>query len=160
MTSNGIPSVLFALDANVGGSGWALFSSREIVATGVIGADVKRGASAKARLSRLTDDLDLLVDRRRPDEVAYSLPSGIHWPMPALDMLRDQVQMWSKKHSLSTFVYNAQEVRAAIAGHPKASEDKLAYEVMAMLGLIGQSKTVREWKALAVGCHHLSFQDS
>ncbi len=48
MTSNGIPSVLFALDANVGGSGWALFSSREIVATGVIGADVKRGASAKA----------------------------------------------------------------------------------------------------------------
>ncbi len=160
MISNKSPSVLLALDASIGGTGWALFSSGNMAATGVIGADIKRGAPVEARLSRLTEELDLLVDRRRPDEVAYSLPSGIHWTVPALDLLRDRMDTWSKKHGLPAFVYTAKEVRAAIGGHSRVSQDKLAYEVMTILGLIGQGRTAREWKALAVGCHHLSFPDS
>ena len=160
MTSHGSPSVLLAVDASMGGSGWAMFSSRDVVATGVIGAKVKRGAQAEARLSRLTRELDLLVHRSRPREVAYSLPSGIHWPVPALDLLRHRMEGWSKKHGLPAFVYAAEEVRAAIGGHSRVSQDKLAYEVMAMLGLIGQSRTVHEWKALAVGCCHLFLLDS
>lgn len=160
MISNESPSVLLALDASIGGTGWALFSPGDIAVTGVIGPDTKRGVPVEARLSRLTVELDTLVDRRRPDEIAYSLPSGIHWPVPALDLLRDRMDAWSKKHGLPAFVYTAKEVRTTIGGHSRAPQDKLAYEVMTMLGLIGHSRTAREWKALAVGCHHLSFQDS
>ena len=139
---------------------WGLLESWGEGATGVIGSDTKRGVPVEARLSRLTVELDALVDRRRPDEIAYSLPSGIHWPVPALDLLRDRMDTWSKKHGLPASVYTAKEVRTAIGGHSRAPQDKLAYEVMSILGLIGHSRTAREWKALAVGCYHLSLQDS
>lgn len=160
MISNESPSVLLALDASIGGTGWALFSPGDMAITGVIGSDTKRGVPAEARLCRLTVELDTLVDRRRPDEVAYSLPSGIHWPAPSLDLLRDRLEWWSKKHGLPASVYTAKEVRRAIGGHSRAPQDKLAYEVMSTLGLIGHSRTAREWKALAVGCYHLSLRDS
>ena len=137
-----------------------LVQSREHGSHGGYWVGYEAGVPVEARLSRLTGELDLLVDRRRPDEVAYSLPSGIHWPAPALDLLRDRMATWSKKHGLPAFVYTAKEVRTGIGGHSRAPQDKLAYEVMTMLGLIGQNRTAREWKALAVGCHHLSLRDS
>jgi Holliday junction resolvasome RuvABC endonuclease subunit len=112
--------------------------------------------TAEARLHQLVECLGLLVERWRPGAVAHSLPSGIHWPVPALELLNAALVQWSLRHRLRLYAYTAQEVRAAIAGHPNASRDQLAYAVMLSLGLIGQGKTTHEWEALAVGHYHLS----
>ena len=153
MTGN---RILLALDAGVRESGWAVFEDGCTVTTGVIGAGAKRRTEAQVRVSRLVESLDLLVERWRPDEVTHSLPSGIRWPVPALDLLSDSLAQWSRKHGLAVYAYTAQEVRESMAGHPNASRDQLAYAVMACLGLIGQGKTTHEWEALAVGHYHLT----
>ena len=102
------------------------------------------------------ESLDSLIKRWRPELVAHSLPSGIRWPVPALDLLSDNLAQWSLRHRLPVYAYTAQEVREAMTGHPNASRDQLAYAVMASLGLIGQGKTTHEWEALAVGYYHLT----
>ena len=88
--------------------------------------------------------------------MAYSLPSGIYWLVPALELLDIALAEWSQRHGLCLYTYTAQEVRLAIAGHPNASREQLAYAVMARLGLIGQGKTTHEWEAIAVGGYHLA----
>ncbi len=148
--------ILLALDAGVRESGWAVFEDGHTVMTGVIGAGTKRRTEAQVRVSRLVESLDLLVERWRPEEVTHSLPSGIRWPVPALDLLSDSLAQWSRRHNLPVYAYTAQEVRESMAGHPNASRDQLAYAVMACLGLIGQGKTTHEWEALAVGHYHLT----
>ena len=77
----------------------------------------------------------MLVEQWRPDEVTHSLPSGIRWPVPALDLLSNNLIQWARKHGLAVYAYTAQEVRESMAGHPNASRDQLAYAVMACLGL-------------------------
>ena len=148
--------ILFALDAGVRESGWAIFEDGRTATTGVIGAGTKRQTEAEVRVSRLVESLDLLVYQWRPDEVTHSLPSGIRWPVPALDLLSDSLAQWSRRHDLPVYSYTAQEVREAMTGHPNASRDQLAYAVMARLELSGQSKTTHEWEALAVGHYHLT----
>ena len=143
--------VLLALDAGVRESGWAVFEDGATVTTGVIGVGTKRCTQAQARIKQLVEGLDLLVERWTPGEVAHSLPSGIRWEVPALDMLSDNLSKWSLRHSLPVHAYTSQEVREAMTGHPNASRDQLAYAVMVSLGLIGQGKTTHEWEALAVG---------
>ena len=152
--------ILLALDAGVRESGWAVFEDGRTVTTGVIGAGTKRRTEAQIRVSHLVEKLDLLVERWRPEEVTHSLPSGIRWPVPALDLLSDSLAQWSRKHGLAVYAYTAQEVRESMAGHPNASRDQLAYAVMACLGLIGQGKTTHEWEALAVGHYHLTRGDA
>jgi Holliday junction resolvasome RuvABC endonuclease subunit len=147
--------ILFALDAGVRESGWAVFEDGRTVITGVIGLGTKRRADAEERVSRLMGSLDLLIEQWRPEAVAHSLPSGIRWPVPALDLLSDNLAQWSQRHHLPLHPYTAQEVREAMTGHPNASRDQLAYAVMVCLGLIGQGKTTHEWEALAVGHYHL-----
>ncbi len=148
--------ILFALDAGVRESGWAVFQDGQTVTTGVIGLGTKRRTGAEERVSRLMGSLDLLIEQWRPAAAAHSPPSGIRWPVPALDLLSDNLARWSQRHHLPVYAYTAQEVREAMTGHPNASRDQLAYAVMASLGLIGQGKTTHEWEALAVGHYHLT----
>ena len=102
------------------------------------------------------ESLNLLVERWSPDEVAHSLPSGIRWPVPALDLLSDKLVRWAMRHGLPVHAYTSQEVREAMTGHPNASLNQLAYTVMVSLGPIGQGKTTHEWEALAVGRYDLT----
>ena len=79
--------VLLALDAGVRESGWAVFCPNAELDSGVIGLPGRRGMKAQERLSHLIQGLDELVARWSPQEVVYSQPSGIHWPVPALELL-------------------------------------------------------------------------
>ena len=158
MTSTDLESVLLALDAGVRETGWAVFSSGDQVATGCIGVPGRRRMDAQARLSHLIQGLDRLVEQWRPVAVAHSQPSGIHWPMPALELLETALREWCQRHQLRLFAYSAQTVRAALTGHPNASREDLAYAVMSGMGLIGQGKTTHEWEAIAVGHYHLTRQ--
>ena len=90
--------------------------------------------------------------------MAHSQPSGIHWPVPALELLDAALLEWARQHRLPMYGYSAQEVRISVTGHPNAPKDQLAYDVMVGLGLIGQAKTVHEWEAIAVGHYHLLRQ--
>ena len=146
---------LLALDAGVRETGWAIFRPGFPPATGLLGAASRRSLGARVRVSQLLAGLDRLVEEWRPGGVAHCQPSGIRWPVPALDLLEAALADWSKRHRLCLYSYTAQEVRSAIAGHPNVSRDQLAYEVMVRLGLIGESKTTHEWEALAVGHYHL-----
>ena len=148
--------VLLALDAGVKESGWAVFEDGATVTTGVIGVGTKRRTEAQARIAQLVESLDLLVERWSPGEVAHGLPSGIRWPVPALDLLSDKLVQWAMRHGLPFHAYTSQEVTEVMTGHPNASRDQLAYAVMVSLGLIGQGNTTHEWEALAVGRYDLT----
>jgi Holliday junction resolvasome RuvABC endonuclease subunit len=149
---------LLALDAGVRETGWAIFRPDFPPATGLLGVASRRRLVPRVRVSQLLAGLDRLVEEWRPGGVAHCQPSGIRWPVPALDLLEAALADWSNRHRLCLYSYTAQEVRSAIAGQPNASRDKLAYEVMVRLGLIGESKTTHEWEALAVGHYHLTRQ--
>ncbi len=156
MTDPDQPAALLALDAGVRETGWAIFRAGVPVTTGTIGSPGRRGLDAATRVSRLVEALDRLVEQWRPGAVAHSQPSGIHWPVPALELLDAALIQWSNGHLLRLYAYTTQEVRVAITGHPNTSKDELAYEVMVSLGLIGQAKTAHEWEAIAAGHYHLS----
>ncbi len=147
--------VFLALDAGVRESGWAVFGVESNPVTGVVKTGPRRRLDAHGRVSLLLEHLDRVAERWRPQSVVHSLPSGIRWQIQALELLERSLAQWSEKRRVPLYGYTAQEVRAAIAGHPNATGDQLGYAVMLRLGLIGQSKTTHEWEALAVGHYHL-----
>ncbi len=155
MTRSDDEAVLLAIDAGLRETGWAIFRCGEPVTTGVIVVPGRRRVDAKVRVAHLVQCLDDLVNEWSPVAVVCSQPSGIHWPVPALELLDAALTEWSEQRRLTAYTYTAQEVRLAIAGHPNVSRDRLAYAVMVRLGLIGQGKTTHEWEAVAVGDYHL-----
>jgi len=147
-------TVLLALDAGVRETGWAVFKGGEVIESGVTGLSTRRKVEPEVRISHLIESLDQLADQWTPQAVALCQPSGINWPVPALDLLVSSLTEWSSGRGLPQFSYTAQEVRTAIAGHPNASRDQLGYATMLLLGLIGQGRSTHEWEAIAVGHYH------
>ena len=147
-------TVLLALDAGVRETGWAVFQDGEVIESGVTGLSTRRKVEPEVRVSHLIESLDELAGKWTPQAVALCQPSGINWPVPALDLLVSSLSEWSAGRGLPQFSYTAQEVRTAIAGHPNASRDQLGYATMLLLGLIGQSRSTHEWEAIAVGHYH------
>lgn len=156
MTTAQESPVLLALDAGVRETGWAVFKDGQVIESGVTGLKTRHKVEPEVRVSRLLDSLDELVGKWNPQLMALCQPSGINWPMPALDLLVTSLGQWSAGHDLPQFSYTAQEVRTAIAGHPNASRDQLGYATMLLLGLIGQGRSTHEWEAIAVGHYHLT----
>ena len=111
---------------------------------------------SEVRVSHLLQSLDELTEKWNPKLVALCQPSGINWPVPALDLLLTSLAEWSARRDLPQFSYTVQEVRTAIAGHPNASRDQLGYATMLLLGLISQGRSAHEWEAIAVGHYHLT----
>ena len=151
-------ATLLALDAGVRKTGWAILGSGRQVNTGMIGMKGRRGIDAPARLAHLVANLDLLADEWCPAAVAHSRPSGIHWPVPALELLETALFDWCRRRGLPVYAYTTQEVRNAATGHPNSSKDELAYAAMVGLGLIGAEKNAQEWEAIAVGRYHMAKQ--
>ena len=147
-------TVLLALDAGVRETGWAVFQDGKVIESGITGLSTRRKVEPEVRVSHLIESLDELAGKWTPQAVALCQPSGINWPVPALDLLVSSLSEWSAGRGLPQFSYTAQEVRAAIAGHPNASRDQLGYATMLLLGLIGQGRSTHEWEAIAVGHYH------
>lgn len=160
------PAILLALDPGVGETGWAIFSGWTPVATGVIAParaaaqyrDGKGSAGAAVRIAALLGSLEELRDAYGPDAAALCEPSGLRWSAPALTLLGSELTRWAAAARLPVASYSAGEVRRAVAGHPRASRQALAFAVMDALGLIGVHKTTHEWEAIAVGAYHLLAQ--
>ena len=150
--------VLLALDAGIRESGWAVLGAGRAPVTGVVRTAQRRGLDARGRIDRLVESLDLLAEEWRPLEVVHCRPSGIRWRVPSLELLEASLFQWAGKRGLPLHGYTAQEVRAAMAGRPNVSKDRLGYAVMLRMGLIGQARTTHEWEALAVGWYHLSLR--
>jgi Holliday junction resolvasome RuvABC endonuclease subunit len=146
--------VLLALDAGVRETGWAVFKDSVVIESGVTGLSTRRKLEPEVRVSHLVQSLNELADRLEPQAVALCQPSGINWPVPALDLLVSSLTDWSAGRGLPQYSYTAQEVRSAIAGHANASRDQLGYATMLLLGLIGQGRSTHEWEAIAVGHYH------
>lgn len=156
MTIDTAGPVLLALDAGVRETGWAVFKDGEVAASGITGLSIRRRLEPQVRVTHLIESLSELASQWSPVAVALCQPSGINWPVPALDLLLLSLGQWSTERGLPQFSYTAQEVRTAIAGHPNASKDQLGYAIMLLLGLIGQGRTTHEWEAIAVGHYHLT----
>ena len=151
------PPVILALDAGVRESGWAIFRDGKVEDSGVVGMRTRQRLDPEVRISHLLAALEELAANWQPHTIVLSRPSGINWPVPALDLLVDRLSRWSSERAVGLSAYSAQEVRSAIAGHPNASKDQLGYAIMLQLGLIGQGRTTHEWEAIAVGHYHLSL---
>ncbi len=147
-------TVLLALDAGVRETGWAVFEDGELAESGITGLSTRRKLEPEVRVSHLIESLDELSAKWTLRTVALCQPSGINWPVPALDLLVSSLAGWCTERGLAQFSYTAQEVRTAIAGHPNASRDQLGYAIMLLLGLIGQGRSTHEWEAIAVGHYH------
>jgi len=145
-----------ALDAGVRETGWAVFNGGNVEATGIIAIPSRQRIDAAVRVSHLIDSLDALVGQWDPDSVACCQPTGIGWKVPALQILDAALTQWSERNRLCVYAYTTQEIRASVAGHPNASTGDLGHAVMMRFGMIGQSKTTREWEAIAVGDYHLT----
>jgi Holliday junction resolvasome RuvABC endonuclease subunit len=156
VSKNREPQVVLALDAGVRESSWAVFHEGKVEDTGVVGMRTRQRLDPKVRIAHLLSALEELAAIWHPQTIVLSKPSGINWPVPALDLLDDRICRWSSGRGGGLAAYTAQEVRAAIAGHPNASKDQLGYAIMLKLGLIGQGRTTHEWEAIAVGHYHLS----
>ncbi len=149
--------VLLALDAASWITGWAVFRGEEVAATGVIGLPrSKDGPFPPERLAHLVGELDALSARWQPQEVVVSQPSGLRWQMPALDLVIEGLRDWGRRRQLPLQFYTDQEVRRAISGRERVTASQLAYDTMALLGVVGQPRTTREWEAIAAGYYHLA----
>ena len=157
MTADASGLVLLALDAGVRETGWAVFNDGAVAASGVTGLSTRRKLEPEVRVSHLIDSLNELADHWSPHVMALCQPSGINWPVPALDLLVLSLARWSTERCLPQFSYTTQEVWTAIAGHPNASRDQLGYAIMLLLGLVGQARSTHEWEAIAVGHYHLNL---
>ncbi len=152
---------LLALDPGVRETGWAWFQGGQMQTTGRIALPKHRQITAEERIDHLTASLDRLVAEGATaegtsTEVVCCQPSGIHWRVLSLELLETRLALWSKGQGLARHSYTAEEVRVAFTGQSRTSRDRLAYAVMASLGLIGQTRTTHEWEAVAVGCYHLA----
>ena len=151
-----IPSVLLALDPGVRTSGWAVFRDGVVEASGLIGLKTRQKLEPAVRVGHLLDALSELAVRWGPGLAVQCRTGGINWTMPGLEELEAGLQRWAGARGIPLASYTTQEVRSAVAGRSTASQDELGYAVMLRMGLIGQSRSTREWSAIAVGCHHLS----
>ncbi len=162
------PESLLALDPGVRESGWAWFQGGRLKSTGRIALPKHLKLTAEERIDHLTAGLDRLVAEgvaveatpagENLAEVVCAQPSGIRWPVPSLELLETRLALWSQRQGLARHSYTAQEVRRAFTGSARTSRDRLAYAVMASLGLIGQTRTTHEWEAVAVGYYHLALR--
>lgn len=156
MSQPRLPATVIGLDAGVRETGWAAFSRGEVRATGSIALRSRHRIDASDRVAHLIECLDRLVADWEPEAIACCQPTGIGWKMLALELLDAALADWSARHRLCLYSYTAQEVRAAVAGHPNASRGDLSLAVMARFGLIGHCKTTHEWEAIAIGEYHLN----
>ena len=118
MTATPDTPVLLAPDAGVRKTGWAVFKDGWVIESGVTGLSTRRKLEPEVRVSHLIESLDGLAGQWNPQSVALCQPSGINWPVPALDLLISSLAARSLERGLPQFSYPAREVRAAIAvGH-------------------------------------------
>ena len=148
--------MVLALDAGVRQTGWAVFDSKRLLRTGVIGSSKRNGSKGRDRIASLMSELDLLAEDSHPEAIACCQPSGINWTVPSIRLLEESLLNWSETREIGFFSYTTQEIRAAIAGFANASPDRLGYAIMVRLGLIGQRRSTHDWEAVAVGYYHLS----
>ena len=146
---------LLALDAGIMETGWAVFGPGSVSETGVIRISRSRSLDTAGRVAHLVRTLDELAAQWNLHAVAYGQPSGMHWPVPALELLDGSLAEWSERRRLAFYTYSVEEVRAAIARHARVPQDQLAFAIMRRLELIGERKSTSEWEALAIGYYHL-----
>ena len=181
--------VLLAIDPTTKLMGWAVFvresspeargtvgtgeaSSSEggephphwcILETGVVMAHYQaQPAETTERIKSIGYELDRVVQRWGPEEVACGKPSPLQLPhqKEGIDMLTRSLESWAQRRSLKLFCYPHREIRVAISGRANASKDEMAYMIMTRWRLLGEGKSTHEWNAIAVGDYHLILHDS
>ena len=148
-----VPALL-ALDAGIRETGWALFKNGEVIENGVTGLSTRRKVEPKVRISHLIESLNVLTNPWQPQIVTLCRPSGINWPVPALDLLVSSLAGCSTERELPQFSYTR---LGSTCGHRRASQrlpDQLGYATMLLLGLIVLGRSTHEWEAIAVGHYH------
>ena len=134
MTAHDSGLVLLALDAGVRETGWAVFKHGAVAASGVTGLSTRRKLEAEVRVSHLIDSLDVLADEWSPQVMALCQPSGINWPVPALDLLVLSLATWSSERRLPHFSYTEDTIEDVFwrwqwlgIGPPKVPIDPLPF---------------------------------
>ena len=129
------------------------FREGKVKDTGVVGMRTRQRLDPDVRIAHILAALEEVAAIWHPQTIVLSKPSGINWPVPALDLLDDRLCRWSSGTGWGARCLHRTR---AIAGHPNASKDQLGYAIMLKLGLIGQGRTTHEWEAIEVGHYHLS----
>ncbi len=113
-----VPALL-ALDAGIRETGWAVFKNGEVIENGVTGLSTRRKVEPEVRISHLIRSLNVLASQWQPQIVTLCQPSGINWPVPALDLLVSSLAECSTKRGLPQFSYTR---LGSTCGHRRASQ--------------------------------------
>jgi len=111
--------VLLALDAGVRETGWAVFKNGDVIESWFTSLSTPRKVEAEFRSSRLIESLNVLASQWQPQIAALRQPSGINWPVPALDLLVSSLAEWSTERGFPQFSYTRPE---STCGHRQASQ--------------------------------------
>ena len=146
---------LLAISPGTRRTGWAVFIDGQLKDTGTISIPAVLRARAGERAVLLVCSLDELAVRWDVGAVACRRRSSAGLPAPGTAPLEAELSRWREFRGLAWYPCTTPEVRTALAGKPNASREALAYAVMKNLGLIGETRTMEEWEAAAIGVYHL-----
>lgn len=146
---------LLAVSPGTRRTGWAVFVDGLLKETGVISIPAVLRARPDERAALLVCSLDELAVRWDVGAVACRRGSSVGPPAPGTAPLEAALSRWREFRELAWYSCTTAEVRTALAGKPNASREALSYAVMEGLGLIGETRTMEEWEAAAIGVYHL-----
>lgn len=108
------------------------------------------------RLLYIHDEMDRMLDRLRPDQVAVENPFVARNPRSAmlLGQARAAALLPAAKRGLPVFEYAPRQVKLAVVGHGQAEKTQVARMVAVLLKTTTPPKTLDASDALAVAvCH-------
>lgn len=146
---------LLAINPGTRRTGWAVFVDGLLNSTGVFSVPAVLRARPDERAVLLVCSLDELAVRWDVRAVACRRGSSVGPPAPGTAPLEAALSRWREFRELAWYSCTTAEVRTALAGKPNASREALSYAVMEGLGLIGETRTMEEWEAAAIGVYHL-----
>ena len=146
---------LLAISVGTRRTGWAVFVDGLLNSTSVFSVPSVLRARPDERAVLLVCSLDELAVRWDVGTVACRRRSSVGPPAPGTAPMEAALSRWREFRELEWHSCTTAEVRTALAGKSNASRGALSYAVMEKLGLIGETRTMEEWEAAAIGVYHL-----
>lgn len=114
------------------------------------------GDETPARIARLADALDAVLDEHRPDAVALERVFAQHNVRTVMGtaQISGVVMLAAQRRGLPVALYTPSEVKAAVTGDGRAAKPQVAYMVARVLGLAEPPRPADAADALAIAIAH------
>ncbi|MDE0573022.1 crossover junction endodeoxyribonuclease RuvC [Demequina sp. B12] len=130
--------------------------ARQVSLVHVTAATSPSTEDTPARIARLADALELVLDEHRPEAVALErvfAQSNVSTVMGTAQ-ISGVVMLLAQRRGLPVTLYTPSEVKAAVTGEGRAGKAQVGYMVQRVLGLKAMPKPADAADALAIAIAH------